>query len=182
MDPSSYDVSELFYDSNFHSGSFTIPLTIDFSTISGTKPVSTVATYYDGYVGLFYITVYDSEGGSDEFYFVVAISAATPTFDPLIAIVIFGIIIAVSLIVILAIFLNKRGKSRTTTQSQYYQDYYRPSPEERQNYQSEYYSEKIPIPSSEFQQGSSFFCPFCGRSINAQRKFCPYCGESLMDL
>lgn len=182
LPPSSFDVSELSFISNEHAGSFTIPLTMDFSTIIGNKPVSTVANYYNGYLGIFYVTVYDSEGGSDEYYFLVSISAAPPAFDPIIALIIFGIIIAVSIIVILGIFLSQRGKSRTPSRSQYYQDYYYPSPEERQNYQSEYYSEKIPVTSSEFQQGSSYFCHFCGKPINVQRKYCPHCGESLMNL
>lgn len=180
--PENYEVTELSFNTNRHTGSYTIPLTIDFSTLSGVRPVSTVASYYSGYVGLFYVTVYDSEGGTDDYYFIVDISAASPTFDPIIALIIFGIIIAVSLIVILAIYLNQRGKSRRSTRSQYYQEYYYASPEERQDYQSEYYSEKIPMYSSEFQQGSSYFCPFCGKPINVARKYCPHCGESLMEL
>ena len=180
--PESFDVSELSYISNEHTGSFTIPKTMDFSTISGTKSVSTVANYLENYVGLFYITVYDSEGGTEEFYFIVTISAAASTIDPLITLIIFGIIIAISLFVVIGIFLSQRGKSRRTPRSQYYQDYYYPSPEERQNYPSEYYSEKIPVSTSEFQQGRSYSCRFCGRSINTPRKFCPHCGESLFDI
>jgi len=182
LPPSSYDVSELSFNSEEHAGSFIIPLTMEFSTISGNKPISTVANIYNDYIGLFYVTVYDSEGGTDDYYFIVVIDAATPPFDPLIALIIFGIILAISLIVIVGILLSSRGSSRRTTQSQYHQDYYYPSPEERQNYQSEYYSEKIPVQSSEFQQGSNYFCPFCGRSINVARKYCPHCGESLMDI
>ena len=143
---------------------------------------SVLASINNDYIGLFYVTVYDSEGGTDDYYFVVAINAASPPFDPLIAFIIFGIILAISLIVIVGILLSQRGSSKKNIRAQYYQDYYYPSPEERQNYQSEYYSEKIPVPSREFQQGRSYSCPFCGEFINIPRKYCPHCGESLMDI
>jgi len=182
LPPSSYAVSELSVISDEHAGSFTIPLTMDFSTISGNTPVSTVANYYNGYLGVFYVTAYDSEGGSDEYYFLVSISPASPAFDPILAFIIFMIIMAVSLIVIVGLILSQRGKQRTPARSQYYQEYYYPTPEERQNYQSEYYSEKIPVSPSEFQQEGLYFCPFCGKNLKVLRKYCPHCGESLMDL
>ena len=182
LPPSSFEVSELSFISTEHAGSLTIPLTMEFSTISGNKPVSTVANYYNGYLGIFYVTVYDSEGGSDEYYFLVAINPASPTFDPILTLIIFGVIMAVSIIIIVGLILSQRGKPRTPPRSQYYQEYYYPTPEERQNYPSEYYSEKIPVSPSEFQQEGLYFCPFCGKNLNVLRKYCPHCGESLTDL
>jgi hypothetical protein len=182
LPPSSFEVSELAFISNEHAGSLTIPLTMEFSTIGGNQPVSTVADYYNGYLGIFYITVYDSEGGSDEYYFLVAINAASPAFDPIITFMIFMIIMAVSVIIIVGLILSQRGKQRTQPRSQYYQEYYYPTPEERANYPSEYYSEKIPVSPSEYQQQSPYFCPFCGKTIVSLKKYCPHCGESLIDL
>jgi subtilisin family serine protease len=70
--PNEVEVSRLTYTTSGHTGTYTIPKTLQFSTISGQKAVSSVATYdpYDpeappGYVGAIVISVVDSEGASD---------------------------------------------------------------------------------------------------------------------
>ncbi|MFX0106096.1 MAG: S8 family serine peptidase, partial [Candidatus Hodarchaeota archaeon] len=71
--PSSMVVEELSYQSSADKfeGTFTIPDSMQYNSITGTKSISTVSNYDSetgtGFIGILYIKVYDSEGKSVDF-------------------------------------------------------------------------------------------------------------------
>ncbi|MFW9989213.1 MAG: hypothetical protein ACFFC3_11190, partial [Candidatus Odinarchaeota archaeon] len=176
ISPDIIEVAELTYqtNSNKYQGTFTIPKTMIYSTISGTKSVSTTTDYNSdsssGYLGILIITAYDSEGGYDDFFIVLLISG--PLFDFSSLIYIIPIVIGVIAVVSILIYFVKRQKRVKVSEYQpRYQDYYyEPSLETSEA------TYIIPEPLS--NQGQ-FYCPFCGHFINQPKKFCPNCGESL---
>ncbi|MFX1273572.1 MAG: S8 family serine peptidase [Promethearchaeota archaeon] len=176
IEPSSYEVMELSYSNGQHSGSFIIPTTMEYNSIEGTKMISTVATYYDGYIGLFILTIFDSEGGTDDFYLLVAIN---PEVSNLLPLIIFIVIFSVIGGIIIFLFIRSRMASRHVIQSRYDQDYHRPSPDEEYETESDYYSERISSQEQGAFQGSGYFCPVCGKHVDVPKKFCPHCGQSV---
>jgi len=72
-------LSELEYQpgSNTHHGTFVIPYTMEFSSITGTKMLSTASQYdndaQDGYLAILMITAFDSEGEYEDFLVVLLI-------------------------------------------------------------------------------------------------------------
>jgi hypothetical protein len=171
--PNTIIVDEFTYQatSDLHEGSFTIPNSMQYSSLSGTKSVSTAADFdfstNQGYLSILFITVYDSEGESDDFLIILVISGG-PMDLSLITIVVLVIVAIIGLIG-LSIYLAKRRKSRFVEVQPVYQDYY---------YQRSYDATETQI-SEEPHLGSSFYCPFCGVNIKTPKKFCPNCGESL---
>ncbi len=175
--PDTIEVAELNYQSSSdkYEGTFTIPNTMEYSTISGIKSIST-ATNYDsssntGYLGVLIITAYDSEGGYDEFIIVLLISGQPIDFS----LIIFIVLIVVGIVGFagMLIYFAKRQKRPKVSQYQpRYQDYYyEPSIEK---------SEETYVTPEPLSQLGQFYCPFCGTFIATPKKFCPNCGESLI--
>ncbi|MFX1324686.1 MAG: S8 family serine peptidase [Promethearchaeota archaeon] len=170
--PNTVIFDELTYQStpDLHEGSFTIPNSMLYPSLGGTKTVSTAANFdfstNQGYLSILLITVYDSEGGSDDFIIILLISES-PMGLSLITMVII-VVIAVIVLIGLSIYLVKRRKSRYIESQPAYRDYYQRSYDTLETQISE-----------ETQLGSSFYCPFCGVNIRTPKKFCPSCGESL---
>jgi len=174
--PNTFEVAELNYlsSSDKYEGTFTIPITMQYSTIAGIKSVST-ATEFDtstntGYLGVLIITAYDSEGGYDEFAIILIISEQPIDFSFLIIIVlvVIGIIGFAGMLIY---FAKKQKRSKITQYQPMYQDYYyEPSIEKPEE------AYLTPDPLSHLEQ---FYCPFCGQFISQPKKFCPKCGESL---
>ncbi|MFW9971220.1 MAG: S8 family serine peptidase [Candidatus Odinarchaeota archaeon] len=173
--PHTIEVSELNYKSasGKFEGSFIIPDTLRYTSIAGIKSISTATgfnpTTNEGYLGILYITVYDSEGGTDDFLIVLTISERPFDFSLIIIIVLS--IVALLGVVSFIVYYSRRKRYPRTTQIQpvYDEYYYEPSYEEPRR-------ETTVIPES---IGPSFYCPFCGHSIKVPKKFCPNCGESL---
>jgi hypothetical protein len=164
--PRTYIVYELDYvpGSNSHSGGFSVPYTMDFPSITGTKELSTASQYdttdQDGYLAIFWITVYDSEGDSEDFIIAFLIQASLE-FDLIIILLIVGIVVVSGVILGLLLFLRKRRKSRTSTPlGGYYED---------ESIQEPFESKQVAI----------LYCPYCGYQLTSKRNFCPSCGKSL---
>jgi subtilisin family serine protease len=175
--PSSIMVGELSYEvlSNKYEGSFTIPNSMNYNSIAGIKSVSTAADFdfstKDGYLGVLYITTYDSEGGFDEFIIILMISERPIDYSIIIFIVI-GVIALMAIAGMSIYFVRRKKVTRLTRYEPKYQDYYyQPSYEKEQDT----YITPEPIT----QLGPSMYCPFCGGFINTPKKFCPHCGESI---
>jgi len=167
LDPAIYIYSKLSYDGNTKTqkGSFTIPTQMKFSSLIGIKTISTASDYnnvaQDGYLGLILITIFDSEGESDDFIVVFIIQEDTG-FDLLLAIIIIGVIIVVGISFIIISHNRKKRRSEV------------PIP-------AAYYLQQEP---SEIQSDTSiirnvYYCPFCGERLTGLRNFCPSCGKSL---
>ena len=148
---------------------------MQFFSLDGTKTVSTAAPFdFDtnqGYLGLLYITVYDSEGEYEEFIIILLISEGSMGL-PMIWIIIFAVIAIISSIGV-SIFLFLRRRKRRVSQFQpTFPQYYR-----KDSIYDQIEPRKItePVPRPEFL----FYCPFCGETIRTPKRFCPHCGESL---
>jgi hypothetical protein len=163
--------SEMTYDSssNIHSGSFVIPYTMEFSTITGTKQLSTASQYdsdsKDGYLAYLLITAFDSEGESEDFLIVVLIQPAVPL-DLLFVLIIIGMVVVIALILGVSMYLRKKRKSSLSTHPESYYEYH--------------YDDGSSPESYDYSQGSVSYCPYCGYQLTTQQKFCPSCGKSLM--
>lgn len=175
--PSSIVVDELSYEvlSDMYEGYFTIPDSMNYNSMAGTKTVSTASDFdfstNDGYLGIVYITVYDSEGGIDEFIIILTISEGPMGFPRLILLGI-GVAALFGVIIFSIIFIRRRRLRRYTKYKPGYQDYY---------YQPSYEKQEEGFITSEpiTQLGPSIYCPFCGGFINTPKRFCPHCGESV---
>jgi len=165
--PNVFPLTELTYQatSNTHQGTYVIPYDIPYSTISGIKLISTVTDFnqmtYEGYLAVIWITVIDSDGGSNQFIIPLNIQPGPGPF-PFLALIIALMVIVITSI-LLIILLRKRKKSRlkkvsTEAPDEYYQPY---TPQEYTPYQP------------------SVYCPYCGFKLGTFRNFCPNCGKSL---
>ena len=168
--PSTYIYSDLVYvpSSNTHNGRFTIPYTMSFPSITGTKQLSTASQYnsfsQDGYLAILMITAFDSEGESEDFIIALLIQPSLQL-DLFLILVIIGVVVVIGIIVGILLYLRSKKKSRiSTSPGGYYDQYYR--------------DESIQEP-YEYAQGSLYYCPYCGYQLTAQRNFCPSCGKSL---
>ncbi|UCD00860.1 MAG: S8 family serine peptidase [Promethearchaeota archaeon] len=167
--PSTYEVEELYYQlpTDKFEGTFTIPDSMRYNTITGEKLISTVSSYDTftdtGFIGILYMTVYDSEGEFEDF--IIALLISERPIDPFMIIIIVISIIALIGIVGMSIYYARRKKYPKVTQY-----YYKPSYEEPE----ERYITPEPL-----SQLGQFYCPFCGNLIAQPKKFCPHCGESL---
>jgi len=167
--PRSLPISEFSYQatSNSHVGSFIIPFDIQYSSITGTKSISTETNYNfdtdEGYLAILLLTVFDSDGGSEDFILILSIEAGTVI--DWTWIIIIGIIVAIS--VTLLIFLAVRRSRRTPAQVQPWGDY------------SSIYDETSNEAQSKEQESKFEYCPYCGYPLATQKKFCPNCGKSL---
>ncbi|MFO8020706.1 MAG: S8 family serine peptidase [Promethearchaeia archaeon] len=116
--PAELLVSEVDYDSESkqHEGSITIPKEMKYPSITGAKNISTETDIQSGgsYLGLLYISVYDNEGGVNEFTIFLAIDPIQETEDWLLWLVLIIIIAVLALIVIAIIVSKKREENRYT--------------------------------------------------------------------
>lgn len=118
--PKTFEVEELKYNSvnRKHEGNFTIPENTSYSSINGTrtKTIPTETDYEAGgdYIAIMYITVYDSEGGSDDFIIALSIPKEEVPLDMVsfIIIIIIIIIIIASIIGITILILKKRRSKK----------------------------------------------------------------------
>ena len=175
--PRTNPVAELTYQSisEGYEGLFVIPNSLEYSTLEGTKTVST-APGFDfstnrGYLGVIYITVYDSEGGWVDFIIILDI-IGNPVDLSYIVFIIIGIV-AILAIVSMSLYFSRRKRiSRITFAQPESYDY---------DYQPYYESEEEYLtPEPLDPLGPSIYCPFCGFLVKTPKKFCPSCGESLM--
>ena len=175
--PKTIEVAELTYQilTEKYEGSFVMPNSFEYSTLDGTKKVSTAANFdfltNQGYLGLLLITVYDNEGGWDDFIVILHITGSPFDFT-LIIFVVITIIASIGIVSLSIYYKRRKRRSRITLAQQEYQDYY---------YQYSYDSnEEYLTPEPLDPSGSSIYCPFCGFLVKTPKKFCPSCGESLM--
>ncbi|MCJ7649017.1 MAG: zinc ribbon domain-containing protein, partial [Candidatus Lokiarchaeota archaeon] len=167
--PRSLPVSEFSYQatSNSHVGSFIIPFDIQYSSITGTKSLSTETNYNfdtdEGYLAILLLTVFDSDGGSEDFILILSIEAGSVI--DWTWIIIIGIIVAIGIALLL--FLVIRRSRRTTSQPQPWGDY------------SSLYDETSSEVQSEEQKFKFDYCPYCGYPMGTQKKFCSNCGKSM---
>jgi len=176
--PQSIEVSELIFQpiSDQYEGTFTIPSIMLYDSISGINPVSTAVDINldtnEGYIALLYITLYDSEGGDDEFAIILLISEPPIDFSFLIIIVI-SIVALLAFVSLIVYYARRKRYPRVSPVRPRYQKYeYRPYYEETEE---EAYITPEVLP----QVGPSMYCPFCGQFVSVPKKFCPHCGESL---
>jgi len=170
--PSTFPTVELGYSFSEHShvGSFVLPYTMQYSTLRGIKSISTASTYNfntgKGYLSIFIITVFDSDGGTDNFVIILQIQQGAQ-FDPTLLIIIISIIsLIVIFIVVYSVRHRKKKKSIYREQPwQYSASSYSISNDQKQPY------EKTPK--------NLLYCPFCGQPIHPYSKFCTSCGKSL---
>ncbi|MFX1592436.1 MAG: zinc ribbon domain-containing protein, partial [Promethearchaeota archaeon] len=173
--PQTIEVAELAYQSSSlkYEGSYTIPDTMRYNSITGTKLVSTAADFdidtNEGYLGILYFKVYDSEGGIDDFIVILMISGRPFDFS-LIIIIVISIIALLGVLSMIVYYARRKRYPRV--QPRYQEYYYRPSYEEPEE-------ESYITPEPVSQLGPAFYCPFCGEFIKTPKKFCPHCGESL---
>ena len=176
--PSSIEVEELYYHTSTdkYEGIFIIPDSMKYDTITGTKSISTVSNYdtstSTGFIGILYITVYDSEGESE--YFIIGLLISERPINLSMIIIIVIAVIALIGIISMSIYYARRKKYPRVSpvQPRYQEYYYPPSYEELEE-------ESYITPEPLAQLGGSFYCPFCGEFIRTPKKFCPHCGESL---
>ncbi len=177
ISPSSFVVSELEYQlsSDMYEGSFTIPSSMSYRSISGTKTISTASGYNDstkeGYLGVLIISVYDSEGSSEEFIIILSISGSALDLTMIVIFSVIGLLAISSL----SIYFIRRRKTRGIT--------YTPTPYSDYQYQPYYRTEEdngyiTPI----MEEDYALYCPFCGKGIKTPKKFCSHCGESVEGL
>jgi hypothetical protein len=174
--PRALPLTELIYQpaTDSHEGTFIVPFTIAYNSITGIKEVSTATNYNteteEGYLAILLITIFDSEGGSEDFVMILSIRA-TIQFDLVLLLIIIGLVVAIGIIVFIA-FIAKSKKSKASAErTEYYpQDYYT-TPTEDTAYES----------TSEDSDGyrTGFYCPYCGYNIGSPKSFCPNCGKSL---
>jgi len=167
--PRSFPVSEFSYQatSNSHVGSFIIPFDIQYSSIKGTKSVSTETNYdsdtNEGYIAILLLTVFDSDGASEDFIIILSIEAGSVL--DWAWIIIIGIIVAIG--ATLLIFLAVRRSRKTPAQVQPWGDY------------TSLYDETPYEAQSEEKKLKYDYCPYCGYPLATQKNFCSNCGKSL---
>jgi len=166
-------LSELDYKpgSNTHYGTFEIPFTMEFSSITGPKTLSTESQYdnnaQDGYLAILLITAFDSEGESEDFLMVLLIQPSN--LELFLVLIIIGVVVVLGIIggvLLLVNLVRKKKKSRISApfEGYYHQDY-----------------EGVPSQEvSDFTHKSVYYCPYCGFPLTTPRSFCPSCGKSLL--
>jgi subtilisin family serine protease len=174
--PYSLPIKELNYQplTDLHQGTFVVPFSIAYNSISGINYIST-ATNYDtvsseGYLAILLITLIDSEGGSEDFIIILSIQASLQ-FDLILILILVGLVVAIGVIIFIALLIkSRRSKVPSESKDYYSQDYYR-SPEDETAYDSK--------PSDYENYRTGFFCPYCGYNIGSPKSYCPNCGKAL---
>lgn len=165
LSPSNFVFLELNYNSDSKNfiGVFLIPEFLNYTSDNGAIQKSVAS--YSNYYGLFYITVQDSEGGSDTFYIVMKIN--DDRIDPYLIVIILIIIGVIATIIISFLLLSRKTRDLVKTYENYYVDKY-----EINNYKFE-----NDIGLKDFK-----FCPYCGQKININDKFCKFCGRDIPEI
>jgi hypothetical protein len=168
--PRTYIYSDLVYisSSNTHNGRFIIPYTMSFSSITGTKQLSTASQYdtisQDGYLAILRITAFDSEGASE--YFIIALLIQPSlALDLALILIIIGVVVVIGIIIGILLYLKRRKRTRILTSPGGYYEQYRRGDSTQESY--------------EYIQENVYYCPYCGYQISSPRIFCPSCGKSL---
>ncbi|MFX1377226.1 MAG: hypothetical protein ACFFA0_15585, partial [Promethearchaeota archaeon] len=175
--PASFVVNEILHEplSDRHQGYFTIPSSMNYDSIAGTKSVSTAADFdfntSEGYLGVLYITAYDSEGGFDDFILLLKIDKK-PIDISIYIIIVIGVIALIGIVSMSIYFIRRKKITRTNRFEPRYQDYYYQPSYDRQE-------DQYITPEPATQISPSMYCPFCGGAIVTPKKFCPYCGKSI---
>ncbi|MBY9010246.1 MAG: S8 family serine peptidase [Candidatus Lokiarchaeota archaeon] len=170
INPKTNIFSEMIYElsSNTHTGSFIIPYTMEFSTITGPKLLSTASQYdsvsQDGYLAFLLVTAFDSEGESEDFLIVVLIQPSLPI-DLMLVLIIISVVVVIALILGVSMYLRKKRKSYLSTPSESYYQYH--------------YDNGSSPESDDYTRGLVTYCPYCGYGLATQQNFCPSCGKSL---
>jgi subtilisin family serine protease len=173
INPKTNIFSEMTYESssNTHTGSFVIPYTMEFSTITGTKQLSTASQYdsvsQDGYLAFLLVTAFDSEGESEDFFIVVLIQPSLPL-DLFFVLLIIGVVVVIALMLGVSMYLRKKRKSYLSTPSESYYEYH--------------YNNGLTPESYNQAPGFVSYCPYCGNPQTLGQKFCPSCGKSIPQL
>jgi hypothetical protein len=109
--PDVLPVTKLSSVSSNHVGTFTIPTTVQFSTLAGLLDVPTVADadYPEQYTGVLLLTVVDTEGGSVDFVIYMAISELEEPFPMWLILAIVGVVLLGLIAVIVVVNRKKRG-------------------------------------------------------------------------
>ena len=170
LTPRTYVLSQLVYvsSSNTHNGRFTIPYTMDFHTITGTKKISTASQYdnaaQDGYLAILLVTVFDSEGESVDFIIALLIQSSIEL-DFILILVIVGIVVVSGVLLGILLFLRKKKRVRISSPTEGYYEHY--------------YGDDAIQGSYEDTQIKLHYCPYCGYQLATKRNFCPSCGKAL---
>ena len=170
--PSAFPLVELGYSftQDTHVGSFSIPSRMQYSTIRGIKYISTVSNYDfnagDGYLSILLITVFDSEGASEDFVLVLSIQEALEI-DLMILTLIIGMVAAIGIALIIYVIRRRKKRSGAYKAQEW-----------------NYYQSSNSIPDSqqvieESSQKTFAYCPYCGNPIRNETKYCSNCGRSI---
>ena len=167
--PRTYVYSNMAYTpgSDTHIGRFTIPYTMSYSTMTGTKQISTASQFdtlsQDGYIAILMLTAYDSEGEYETFIIALIIQPSL-TYDVVLVLIIVGVAVVIG-ITVLALIIRKKRKSRfsRSPEAHYVEIYGDESTQEFDDYTKEYLH----------------YCPYCGYKLFTLRNFCPSCGKTL---
>ncbi|MFX1390251.1 MAG: hypothetical protein ACFE9Z_09335, partial [Promethearchaeota archaeon] len=175
--PQTIKVAELTYEISLDkfTGSFTIPDSISYQTLSGVKSVSTASEFdidtNQGYLNVLYLTLYDSEGGIDDFIIILQISPR-PIDLSLIIIIVVSVIALTAIITIFVYYARRKKYPKTSRYQPKFEDYtYQPVYDQQE--------ETYVTPQTPPSLGPTLYCPFCGGFISTPKKFCPHCGESV---
>jgi hypothetical protein len=150
---------------------------MQYNSIQGLKEVSTVANGFNGYIGLFIVTIFDREGGSNDYILLVSIEPGLNLEWIVILIVIMFVSVAVGILILL--YIKNKRTQRQTGGSPYYQPYYTSSSQEDYEKESLNYSEQGDDYQADMFQGGGTSCPHCGKYIDVPKKFCPHCGMAI---
>ncbi|MHA1671184.1 MAG: S8 family serine peptidase [Promethearchaeota archaeon] len=167
--PQSFPVSEFSYQatSNSHVGSFFIPFDGQYSSIKGTKSLSTETNYDfntdEGYLAILMLTVFDSDGASENFIMIISIEAGLILDWTWLLII--GIIVAISITLLIVLAIRRSRKA--PAQVQPWADYAPPHDESSNEGQSEETKYRFA------------YCPYCGYPMGNQKRFCSNCGKSI---
>ena len=180
--PQTLPVWQLSYQaaSDTHGGSFTIPFDISYSSLTGSRTISTDTSFNleddSGYIAVLFITVFDSEGGSEDFILVLQIERGF-TFDWLIiALVVITVALAVVFTVVLLIRKSrksKRIKAQTAAPGYYTQL------EDEGRFIYKRGEDMESTTRLKETEPYSYFCPYCGNNLGAPMEYCPNCGKAL---
>jgi hypothetical protein len=174
--PQIFPLKELSYETSTdtHQGTFVVPFSITYDSITGTKEISSATNYNtatsEGYFAILIITLIDIDGGSQKFLIVLSIRASIP-FELLFIILIIGLIVATGSIIFIVYLLKSRRSKAPEEPSDYYTQNYYTTPTEGSSYES------TPAATEEYRTG--FYCPYCGYDIGTPKSYCPNCGKSL---
>ncbi|TXT62579.1 MAG: hypothetical protein BAJALOKI1v1_900009 [Promethearchaeota archaeon] len=181
--PASFVEKKLSYNSlsGKYTGSFTMPYSMLFQSIEGTKLISTdTGMFATDYISILYFDVLDSEGTSMIEPFIIAgtltinltmldllnpPTAEESTWIP----IIIGLLIIGGVIGLLAVIYTLRKKNILPE-----------SIDEKPKAGEEYGTIYDDQPkNSESPSKSQFYCPFCGKGLDTPKYYCPRCGEKL---